>query len=114
MQCLYCGGPFEWAGGGQSARRMRCLNIFSQSGGQLTPVIVKAPDGSWDPGFNDVFAQNLGFGPPPPGAMPRPPPLQQHDVGKGQVDLGDGWKLQVKVDGKTPESYLKDKASGMI
>ena len=44
MQCLYCGGPFEWAG--QSARCMRCLNIFSQQGGRLTPLVVKAPDGS--------------------------------------------------------------------
>jgi hypothetical protein len=93
---------------------MRCLNIFSQSGGQLTPVIVKAPDGSWNPEFNAIFAQNLGFGPPPPGAMPRPPPNQHHDMAKGQFDLGDGYKLQVKVDGKTPENFLKDKASGMI
>ncbi len=96
---------------------MRCLNIFSQSGGQLTPVVVEAPGGQWNPEFNDIFARNLGFGPPPPGAMPRPPPQQQqqqHNMAKGQFDMGDGWKLQVKVDGKTPENYLKDKASGMI
>jgi hypothetical protein len=110
MQCLYCGGPFEWAG--PSARCMRCLNIFSNANGQLTPVIVKAPDGTWNPGFNDVFAQNLGFGPPPPGAQPRPPP--ENNLAKGQFDMGDGYRLQLKVDGKTPENFLKDKASGMI
>src|SRR4051812_8860578 len=114
MQCLYCGGPFEWAGGGQTARCMRCLNIFGHANGQLTPVIVKAPDGSWNPDFNVVFAQNLGFGPPPPGAQPRPPPEQQHNLAKGQFDMGGGYKLQLKVDGKTPENFLKDKASGMI
>ena len=119
MQCAYCGGPFEWAGGGQNARCMRCLNIFGQQNGQLTPVIVKAPDGAWNPEFNDHFAHSLGFGPPPAGAAPRPPPQMQpmqqpHDLAKGQFQMGDGWKLQVKVDGKTPENYLKDKASGMI
>ncbi len=117
MQCLYCGGPFEWAGGGQTARCMRCLNMFSAQNGQLTPVIVQAPGGGWNPEFNNVFAQNLGFGPPPPGAMPQPPPQQQqpqHNLGQGSFDMGDGWKLKVKVDGKTPENYLKDKASSMI
>jgi hypothetical protein len=97
---------------------MRCLNMFSHANGQLTPVVVEAPGGGWNPEFNNIFAQNLGFGPPPPGAQPRPPPNQapppQHNLGQGSFDMGDGWKLKVKVDGKTPENYLKDKASGMI
>jgi hypothetical protein len=117
MQCLYCGGPFEWAGGGQHARCTRCLNIFTrEQSGQLTPVVVDAPGGGFNPEFNAVFAQNLGFGPPPPGAVPRPPPSQQpqHHLGKGEFDMGGGMQLKLKVDGKTPENFLKDKASGMI
>jgi hypothetical protein len=101
---------------------MRCLNIFGHQNGQLTPVVVQAPGGGWNPEFNAIFAQNLGFGPPPPGAVPRPPPAQgppqqmqqHHNLAKGSFDLGDGSRLQVTVDGMTPENYLKDKASGMI
>ena len=51
-----------------------------------------------------MFAQNLGFGPPPP----------QHNLGAGTFDAGGGQQLQVKINGKTPEGYLKDKASSMI
>jgi len=32
----------------------------------------------------------------------------------GTFDMGGGQQLQVKINGKTPEGYLKDKASSMI
>ncbi len=112
MQCLNCGGPFEWAGNGQYARCMRCLSLFNNENGRFTPIVVEAPGGGWNPEFNAMFAKNLGFGPPPPGAQPRPPP--QHNLSQGKFDLGDGHQLQVKINGKTPENYLKDKASNMI
>lgn len=114
MQCLNCGGPFEWAG--QNARCMRCLSLFAAEGGQLTPIVVAAPGGGYNPEFNAMFARNLGFGPPPPGAQPVPPPQQRPnaDLAKGNFEMGDGWRLQVKVDGKTPEDFLKHKASSMI
>ncbi len=115
MQCLNCGGPFEYAQGGACARCMRCLSLFQVQGGQLTPIVVQAPGGGYNPQFNAMFAQNLGFGPPPPGAQPMPPPQQpQHDMGQGRFDLGGGHQLRVKINGKTPENYLKDKASSMI
>lgn len=116
MQCLNCGGALEYAGGGQHARCMRCLSLFSNQNGALTPIVVQAPGGGFNPQFNDVFAQNLGFGPPPPGAQPMPPPQQapQHDLAKGTFDLGGGHQLRVKINGKNPQNYLKDRASSMI
>jgi hypothetical protein len=104
MQCLSCGGAFEWAGNGQYARCTRCLALFSNQGGQLTPIVVQAPGGGNNPEFNAHFARNLGFGPPP----------QQHNMAAGTFDMGGGQQLQVQIDGKTPEGYLKDKASSMI
>jgi len=104
MQCPSCGGAFEWAGNGQYARCTRCLALFSNQNGQLTPIQVQAPGGGSNPEFNAVFAQNLGFGPPP----------QQHNMAAGTFDMGGGQQLQVQINGKTPEGYLKDKASSMI
>jgi hypothetical protein len=104
MQCLSCGGAFEWAGNGQYARCTRCLALFSNQGGQLTPIQVQAPGGGNNPEFNAHFARNLGFGPPP----------QQHNLGAGTFDMGGGQQLQIEINGKTPEGYLKDKASSMI
>jgi hypothetical protein len=117
MQCFNCGGQFEWAGGGKHARCVRCLSLFGHENGQLTPIVVEAPGGGFNPEFNAIFAQNLGFGPPPPGSHPMPPPMQQqpqHNMAAGTFDLGGGQQLKVKINGKTPENYLKDKASSMI
>ena len=107
MQCLNCGGQLEWAGGGQHARCMRCLSMFSQQNGQLTPIVVQAPGGGFNPEFNNIFAGNLGFGPPPPGSQPMPPPgqgggmqqPQQPDYAGGRFDLGGGQQLRVKING---------------
>ena len=113
MQCLSCGGAFEWAGNGQYARCTRCLALFSNQGGQLTPIHVEAPGGGHNPAFNASFAQNLGFGPPPPGAgMQQQQP--QHNLGAGSFDMGGGHRLEVQINGKTPENYLKAEASSMI
>ena len=113
MQCPSCGGAFEWAGNGQYARCMRCLSLFNNQGGQLTPIRVEAPGGGHNPEFNAQFAHNLGFGPPPPGAgMQQQQP--QHNMGAGSFDMGGGHQLQVKINGKTPENYLKAEASSMI
>jgi hypothetical protein len=109
MQCPSCGGAFEWAGNGQYARCTRCLALFNNQGGQLTPIQVQAPGGGNNPEFNAMFAQNLGFGPPPPGAG-----QPQHNMAAGTFDMGGGQQLQVQINGKTPEGYLKDKASSMI
>ncbi len=104
MQCLSCGGAFEWAGNGQYARCTRCLALFGNQNGQLTPIQVEAPGGGNNPEFNAMFAQNLRFGPPPP----------QHNMAAGTFDMGGGQQLRLKIDGKSPEGFLKDKASGMI
>lgn len=116
MQCLNCGGQLEWAGGGKYARCMRDLSLFSQENGQLTPVVVQAPGGGFNPEFNNMFASNLGFGPPPPGAQPMPPPQAQpqHDLSRGQFDLGGGQQLRIKINGQTPENFAKNQVSSMI
>ncbi|MBX3230413.1 MAG: hypothetical protein KF837_24030 [Labilithrix sp.] len=104
---------------------MRDLSLFSQENGQLTPVVPQAPGGGFNPEFNNMFAQNLGFGPPPPGAQPMPPMQQQqaypqqppqpnHNVGAGQFDLGGGHQLRVKINGQTPENYVKNRVSSMV
>ena len=104
MHCLSCGGAFEWAGNGQYARCTRCLALFSNQNGQLTPIQVQAPGGGNNPEFNAMFAQNLGFGPPP----------QQHNLAAGTFDMGGGQQLKLEINGKSPEGFLKDKASSMI
>jgi hypothetical protein len=82
----------------------------------LTPVHIQAPGGGFNPEFNNMFARNLGFGPPPPGAQPMPPPGQapRDNLAAGTFDLGGGQQLHVKINGKTPENFVKDKASQMI
>jgi hypothetical protein len=110
MQCLNCGGAFEWAGNGTYARCTRCLSLFGNQNGQLTPIKVEAPGGGNNPEFNAIYAQNLGFGPPPPGTGQQP----QHNLAAGTFDMGGGQQLRLKVDGKSPENFLKDKASSMI
>jgi len=102
MQCLSCGGGFEWAGNGQYARCVRCLALFSNQGGQLTPIVVEAPGGGHNPEFNAMFAKNLGFGPPP----------NQHPP--GSFDMGGGQRLQVTINGKDPEKFAKDEVKSMI
>lgn len=94
---------------------MRCLALFQNQGGQLTPIVVQAPGGGNNPEFNAMFAKNLGFGPPPPGAG-MPPQQQQgpNNFAQGTFDMGGGQQVKLTVDGKTPENYLKDKASSMI
>ena len=106
MQCPSCGGAFEWAGNGQYARCTRCLALFNNQGGQLTPIQVQAPGGGNNPEFNAMFAQNLGFGPPPQ--------QPQHNMAAGTFDMGGGQQLHLKINGKTPEGYLKAEASSMI
>ena len=78
MQCLHCGGPLEWAAGGMHARCTRCLALFNNNGGQLTPQ------------------------------------QPQHNMAAGTFDLGGGHQLRVKINGQTPENYLKNRASSMV
>ena len=117
MQCLNCGGAFEWAGNGQHARCTRCLSLFSNQNGQLTPIVVEAPGGGFNPEFNNVFAQNLGFGPPPPGAQPMPPPhmrqQQQHNMSEGTFNVG-GEQWQVKINGQKPGEYVANEAKSAV
>jgi hypothetical protein len=48
------------------------------------------------------------------GGAPGQPQQPQHNLAAGTFDVGGGHQLQVKINGKTPEGYLKDKASSMI
>ena len=48
------------------------------------------------------------------GAPAKPPQQPQNNLAAGTFDMGDGAQLRVKINGKTPENYLKDRASSMI
>lgn len=87
-------------------RRMRAASsstVFSASFARSSELPCTAKHGDEGAGrrlrsaLQREFAQNLGFGPPPPGAQPVPPP-----------------QLEVRIDGRTPEAYLKHEASSMI
>jgi len=52
-----------------------------------------------------------GHAPQPPAPGPAAP---RNDMAAGTFDMGDGHQLRVKINGKTPENFLKDKASSMI
>jgi hypothetical protein len=51
---------------------------------------------------------------PSPGGAPYGQPPPQDNMAAGTFDLGGGQQLQVKINGMTPEGYLKDRASSMI
>jgi hypothetical protein len=54
-------------------------------------------------------------GRPPQGGPPQQQPQQpQHNMAAGTFDMGGGHQLEVQINGKTPENFLKDKASSMI
>jgi len=52
-----------------------------------------------------------GHAPQPARPAPAGP---KNDMAAGTFDMGDGHQLRVKINGKTPENFLKDKASSMI
>jgi hypothetical protein len=68
------------------------------------PVQVQAPGGGHNQEFENMFSQNLGFGPPPPGAGKHNIP----DMRVGDVNF------KVKINGMSPENYAKNKVSSMI
>jgi hypothetical protein len=69
---------------------------------------------------NGIGVGNLSMAFGIDGHAPQPPAQQAqaqqpaHNMAAGTFDMGDGHQLQVKINGKTPEGYLKDKASSMI
>jgi hypothetical protein len=56
-----------------------------------------------------------GHAPRPASAGGAPAPqAPQHDLGAGTFDMGGGHQLRVKINGKSPENFVKDKVSSMI
>ena len=102
MQCPKCGGGFEVAG--ENARCTRCLSIFRMTPQGPTPIQIEAPGGGHNQDFENMMAQNLGFGPPPQGAG-------RHNI--PDVRVGD-MNVRVKINGMSPERYAKDRASSMV
>ncbi len=99
MQCLQCGGPFEYAGPNKEhARCTHCLALHAVvRPGHVQLLDVRAPNGQVDPAFTEVFAQQLGFA----------PRKATHQVmGVGPVNL--------VVNTGRIERDLKNKVSGMI
>src|SRR5262245_31638585 len=56
MQCTLCGGGMEFTGGGAFGRCLQCGNLFTVSGGQLTPMVVVAPGESSEEAHARVFS----------------------------------------------------------
>lgn len=95
------------------SRELTFRHLGTGDVGAVVPEIVAA-SGLAQMGVG-VGSLQMAFG--IDGHAPQPPrgaPAPQHDVAKGRFDLGDGHQLQVKINGKTPEGFLKDKASSMI
>ena len=109
MQCTSCGGALEWAG--TQARCTRCFTVFQHQNGVLMPAAA-GPMGGPAQGYGPPPGPGPGPGYAPPPGYPQPgapPPLPP-----GSFDLGDGMRLQVKIDGQTPDQYARNKVSGMI
>lgn len=51
---------------------------------------------------------------PVPGGQAMSAAQPQHNLAAGTFDMGGGQQLRVKINGKSPENFLKDKASSMI
>jgi hypothetical protein len=80
--------------------------------GAVIPEII-GMSGLSQSGIN-VTNLSMAFGidgHPPQGMAP---PQPQHNLAAGTFDMGGGEQLRVKINGKTPENFLKDKASSMI
>jgi hypothetical protein len=58
-----------------------------------------------------TLAMAFGIDGHAPQAAPAAP---KHDMAAGTFDMGGGHQLKLKINGKSPENFLKDKASGMI
>jgi hypothetical protein len=58
--CSDCGAPLEWTPSREHARCSRCAGLYTADG---TPVRLEAPGGGFNPGFQAVFEQQLGFSP---------------------------------------------------
>ncbi|MEO8797936.1 MAG: hypothetical protein ABI551_08635 [Polyangiaceae bacterium] len=82
---MSCGGALSWAANGQQAQCTRCQSLFTNQNGQLVPA---------------------GY----PNAQTQP----QHNIAAGTFDMGGGQQVRVQINGKSPESFLKDKASSTI
>ncbi len=62
-QCPQCQGHLEQLNleGSITTRCDRCGLLSRLEGKFLMPVIVQAPNGGWDPEFQAIFEENLGF-----------------------------------------------------
>jgi hypothetical protein len=99
MNCLQCGGPFEYAGANKEhARCTRCLALHAVvAPGHVQLIDVRAPNGQVDAQFTAIFAQQLGF-------APRQATNQVLGLGPVNVVVNTG----------RMERDLRNKVSGMI
>ena len=56
--CTDCGAPLEWTPSREHARCSRCAALFTSD---LTPVRLEAPGGGFEPDFQAIFEEQLGF-----------------------------------------------------
>ena len=117
-----CFAPSRTSSARNGARELTFRHLGTGDIASVIPEIIAA-SGLQQNGIN-VGNLSMGFGidghPPQggPGAQGaqamQQPQAPQHNMAAGTFDMGGGQQLQLKIDGKTPEGFLKDKASSMI
>lgn len=108
----------EVVGRKMETQELSFRHLGTGTAGAAIPEII-AMSGLQQNGINiGNFSMAFGIDGHPPqtpstmqgGGAPQP----NHNLAAGTFDLGDGAQLRVKINGKTPENFLKDKASSMI
>lgn len=90
LTCTSCGAPLELSPSGQGhARCTRCAGLFTVGQDGLTPVKLVAPGGGFDPGFQAIFEEKLGFA---PRQVPRQPP--SYSAGDGPAPAAPANAIQ--------------------
>lgn len=76
-RCPHCQSPLEWSAQREHARCTGCAGLYAAGG---TPVRLEAPGGGFNPEFQAIFEQQLGF---PARVVPNRPPAYWGGGGGG-------------------------------
>jgi len=76
-RCPSCQSPLEWTPTREHARCSGCAGLYVSDG---TPVRLEAPGGGFNPEFQAIFEQQLGFA---PRIVPNRPPAYWGSGGGG-------------------------------
>jgi hypothetical protein len=76
-RCPSCQSPLEWSAQRERARCTGCAGLYAGDG---TPIRLEAPGGGFNPEFQAIFEQELGF---PARIVPNRPPAYWGGGGGG-------------------------------